>query len=58
LEEQMQSLNALKAEGRMIKELDCTNNSQGICNLASLISIDDHVVMESTGPIGGTHATN
>ena len=40
----------MNAEGKIMKEIDFTNNSQGISSLTSLLSMDDHVVMESTGP--------
>jgi transposase len=39
----------MNTEGKIMKELDFCNNSQGISNLTSLLSMDDHVVMESTG---------
>ena len=40
----------MNTEGKIIKELDFNNNLQGINSLTSLLSLDDHVVMESTGP--------
>lgn len=40
----------MNTEGKIMKEIDSTNNSQGISSLTSLLSLDDHVVMESTGP--------
>jgi len=40
----------MNTEGKIMKEIDFTNNSQGISSLTSLLSLDDHVVMESTGP--------
>jgi len=33
----------MNAEGKIVKELNFTNNSQGISSLTSLLSIDDHV---------------
>jgi transposase len=40
----------MNAQGKIIKEIDFTNNSNGISSLTSHLSLDDHVVMESTGP--------
>jgi len=40
----------MNSEGRIVKELDFNNDSAGIANLTLLLSIDDRVVMESTGP--------
>jgi len=40
----------MSAEGRIVKELDFTNNSDGITSLTLLLTMDDRVVMESTGP--------
>jgi len=40
----------MNPEGRIVKELDFNNDSAGIANLTLLLSIDDRVVMESTGP--------
>jgi transposase len=40
----------MNPEGKIVKELDFNNNLQGINSLTSMLSMDDHVVMESTGP--------
>ena len=40
----------MNPEGKIVKELDFSNNSQGINSLTSMLSMDDRVVMESTGP--------
>lgn len=40
----------VNAEGKIVKELDFCNNSVGITSLASMLTMDDQVVMESTGP--------
>jgi len=40
----------MSPEGKIIKEIDFSNNSTGISSLISHLSVDDHVVMESTGP--------
>jgi transposase len=40
----------MSPEGKIIKEIDFCNNSSGISSLISHLSVDDHVVMESTGP--------
>jgi transposase len=42
--------NNLNSEGKIVKELDFSNNSQGIAILTLLLSMDDRVVMLSTGP--------
>src|SRR5450759_1649695 len=40
----------MNTQGKIVKELDFNNNLQGINSLTSILSIDDHAVMESTGP--------
>ena len=40
----------MNPQGRIVKELDFNNNSDGIASLTLLLSMDDKVVMESTGP--------
>jgi transposase len=40
----------MNPEGKIVKELDFNNNSDGIASLTLLLSMDDRVVMESTGP--------
>ena len=40
----------MNTEGKIIKELDFSNNLQGISSLTSMLSMADRVVMESTGP--------
>ena len=40
----------MNSEGKIVKELDFFNNSDGIASLTLLLSMDDKVVMESTGP--------
>ena len=40
----------MNSEGKIVKELDFSNNSDGIASLTLLLSMDDKVVMESTGP--------
>ena len=40
----------MNAEGRILKELDFSNNRKEIAVLASMLTMDDQVVMESTGP--------
>jgi transposase len=40
----------MNSEGKIVKELDFSNNSDGIASLTLLLSMDDRVVMESTGP--------
>jgi transposase len=40
----------MSPEGKIIKEIDFSNNSTGISSLISHLSVDNHVVMESTGP--------
>jgi transposase len=40
----------MNSEGRIVKEFDFCNNSDGIASLTLLLSTDDRVVMESTGP--------
>jgi transposase len=40
----------MNAQGRIVKEFDFNNNSHGIAGLASMLSMNDRVVMESTGP--------
>jgi len=40
----------MNSEGKIVKELDFNNNSDGIASLTLLLSMDDRVVMESTGP--------
>jgi transposase len=40
----------MNPEGKIVKELDFSNNSDGIASLTLLLSMDDRVVMESTGP--------
>ena len=40
----------MNSEGKIEKELDFCNNSDGISSLTLLLSMDDRVVMESTGP--------
>jgi transposase len=39
----------MSQEGKITREFDFTNNSEGISRLASMLSVDDRVVMESTG---------
>jgi transposase len=40
----------MNSEGKIVKELNFSNNSNGIASLTQLLSMDDKVVMESTGP--------
>jgi len=40
----------MSSEGRIVKELNFSNDKAGISHLASMLSMDDRVVMESTGP--------
>jgi transposase len=40
----------MNPEGKIVKELDFANNSDGIASLTLLLSMDDRVIMESTGP--------
>ena len=40
----------MNSDGKIVKELDFNNNSDGIDSLTLLLSMDDKVVMESTGP--------
>ena len=40
----------MSTEGRIIKELDFSNNRKEIAGLASMLTMEDQVVMESTGP--------
>ena len=40
----------MSPEGKIIKEIDFSNNSTVISSLISHLSVDNHVVMESTGP--------
>ena len=39
----------MSADDKIIKEIDFTNNSNGISHLTSYLSLDDNFVMESTG---------
>jgi len=39
----------MNQEGKITKEFDFSNNLQGISDLASMLTMDDKVVMESTG---------
>lgn len=40
----------MNLEGKIVKELDFDNNNRGIDYLVSLLTMEDRVVMESTGP--------
>lgn len=40
----------MNPQGKIVQEIDFSNNSQGINNLTSMLSMEDRVVMESTGP--------
>ncbi len=40
----------INPQGKIVKELDFSNNSEGIASLTSMLTMDDRVVMESTGP--------
>ena len=39
----------MNSEGKILGELDFSNDKNGISHLISLLTMDDHVVMESTG---------
>ena len=38
----------MSQEGKITWEVDFTNDSEGISRLASMLSVNDHVAMEST----------
>jgi transposase len=40
----------MSAEGKIVKEFDFCNNRKEIAGLASMLTMEDQVVMESTGP--------